>query len=88
MKVTYMSNRRRLIPHPELNDAAADRPTVTITVDGRPLQPRDGRRVAPNSMRMIIRGARTPSTDLSKKFQQKLDVKLSGSANLFERNRL
>ena len=46
MKVTYMSNRRRLIPHLELNDAAADHTTVTITVDGRPLQAAAGQSLA------------------------------------------
>ena len=33
-----MTNPRRLTSHPLLNDAAADHTTVTITVDGRPLQ--------------------------------------------------
>jgi sarcosine oxidase subunit alpha len=41
-----MNNRRRLISHPVLNEAVAGRPTVTITVDGRPLQAVAGQSLA------------------------------------------
>ena len=41
-----MTNPRRLNSHPLLNDAAADRTTVTITVDGRPLQAKTGQSLA------------------------------------------
>ena len=41
-----MTNRRRLISHPVLNEAAVDRPTVGITVDGRPLEALAGETLA------------------------------------------
>jgi len=41
-----MSNRRRLISHPLLNEDATARPTVAITVDGQPLDALAGETLA------------------------------------------
>ena len=41
-----MTNRRRLISHPVLNEAAAGHPTVAITVDGKPLDALAGETLA------------------------------------------